>query len=72
MRKLGVGQWKGQIWVADDFDDLPEDILALFTGEVETEEYIRECGRRASRAKFEAALAQVSHAEPDEQDRIVE
>lgn len=37
-----------------------------------TEEYIRKRARRASRAKFEAALAQVPHAEPDEQDRIVE
>jgi len=27
------GQWKGKIWIADDFDDpLPEDILALFEG----------------------------------------
>ncbi|HSU95757.1 MAG TPA: type II toxin-antitoxin system prevent-host-death family antitoxin [Gemmatimonadaceae bacterium] len=27
------GQWKGRIWIADDFDDpLPEDILALFEG----------------------------------------
>lgn len=37
-----------------------------------TEEYILQRGRRASREKFEAALAQVPHAEPDEQDRIVE
>ncbi len=27
------GQWKGRIWIADDFDDpLPEDILAAFEG----------------------------------------
>ena len=26
-RKLGAGKWQGQIWMADDFDDLPEDIL---------------------------------------------
>ncbi|MEZ4733057.1 MAG: hypothetical protein R3E79_38670 [Caldilineaceae bacterium] len=37
-----------------------------------TEEYICKRARRASRTKFEAALAQVPHAEPDEQDRIVE
>lgn len=37
-----------------------------------TEEYILQRARRASREKFEAALAQVPHAEPDEQDRIVE
>ena len=35
-----------------------------------TEEYIRKRARRASREKFEAALAQVPHAEPDEQDRM--
>lgn len=31
-RKLG--QWKGQIWISDDFDDdLPEEIAAAFRGE---------------------------------------
>ena len=29
-RTLGAGQWKGKIWIADDFDELPEDILKLF------------------------------------------
>jgi prevent-host-death family protein len=37
-RKLGVGHWQGQIWMADDFDDLPEDIVQLFTGEVDEDE----------------------------------
>ena len=37
-RELGVGHWKGKIWMADDFDDLPEDILRLFTGEAEDDE----------------------------------
>ncbi|MCB0107357.1 MAG: toxin-antitoxin system HicB family antitoxin [Caldilineaceae bacterium] len=37
-----------------------------------TEEYIRRRAERASRAKFDAALAQIPHAEPDEQDRITE
>jgi len=37
-RELGVDHWKGQIWVADDFDDLPEDVLSLFTGEAEDDE----------------------------------
>lgn len=37
-RALGVGHWKGNIWIADDFDELPEDVLALFTGEVENDE----------------------------------
>lgn len=27
------GQWKGKIWIADDFDDpLPDDVIALFEG----------------------------------------
>ncbi len=39
-RKLGVGHWKGQIWMADDFDDLPEDILQLFTGEANDDESV--------------------------------
>jgi prevent-host-death family protein len=30
-RQLGVGRWKGQIWMAEDFDELPDDILNLFT-----------------------------------------
>jgi prevent-host-death family protein len=32
-RQLGAGNWKGKIWVAEDFDDLPEELLSLFTGE---------------------------------------
>ena len=39
-RQLGAGNWQGQIWIADDFDDLPEDILNLFTGEVEDDESV--------------------------------
>ncbi len=31
-RQLGAGAWKGKIWIADDFDELPEEVLALFTG----------------------------------------
>ena len=27
------GGWEGQIWIADDFDELPEEILAAFEGE---------------------------------------
>jgi len=37
-RQLGIGQWKGKIWMADDFDELSEEILQLFTGEVEKSE----------------------------------
>ncbi len=36
-RELGVGNWKGKIWMADDFDDLPAETLALFTGAAEHE-----------------------------------
>ena len=28
-RQLGAGNWKGKIWVADDFDDLPATTLAF-------------------------------------------
>jgi prevent-host-death family protein len=37
-RQLGVGHWRGRIWVAEDFDELPEDILRQFTGEAESDE----------------------------------
>ena len=37
-RVLGAGQWKGKIWMADDFDELPEDVLKLFTGEADDDE----------------------------------
>lgn len=36
-RTLGAGNWKGKIWMADDFDDLPEELLALFTGAAKNE-----------------------------------
>ncbi len=36
-RTLGAGQWQGKIWMADDFDDLPDEVLSLFTGEDENE-----------------------------------
>ena len=31
-RKPGAGAWSGRIWIADDFDDPPEELLELFTG----------------------------------------
>jgi prevent-host-death family protein len=37
-RRLGAGQWKGKIWMADDFDDLPDDVLKLSTGDTEDNE----------------------------------
>ena len=30
-RKLGA--WKGRVWLADDFDELPADLLAAFEGD---------------------------------------
>ncbi len=33
-RRAG-GSWKGKVWMADDFDELPEDIAAAFRGECE-------------------------------------
>jgi len=35
-----------------------------------TEDYLQERARRGSRAKYEAALAQVPDVEPDEHDRL--
>jgi prevent-host-death family protein len=39
-RQLGAGRWQGQIWMAEDFDELPEDVLNLFTGEAEGDESV--------------------------------
>jgi prevent-host-death family protein len=39
-RQLGVGNWRGRIWIAEDFDELPEDVLRQFTGEEEDGESI--------------------------------
>ena len=29
------GEWRGRVWIADDFDELPEDLAAAFRGERE-------------------------------------
>ena len=29
------GAWRGKIWIAPDFDELPEEIAAAFRGEAE-------------------------------------
>ncbi len=34
-RQLGIGGWAGKIWIADDFDETPEDIVRLFYGDDE-------------------------------------
>ena len=36
-RDLDQGIWKGQVWMAEDFDALPEEILKAFTGETDDE-----------------------------------
>jgi hypothetical protein len=33
-------KWHGKIWMADDFDNLPEDIVQLFTGDADEDESI--------------------------------
>ncbi len=32
LKKRTGGQWKGKVKMADDFDELPDNILAAFTG----------------------------------------
>jgi hypothetical protein len=44
---------------------LAEKLSALMT-----EEYLESRAKRASRAKFEAAMAQVADVEPEEDDRL--
>ena len=36
-RQLGAGNGTGKIWVAEAFDDLPADLVSLFTGEADHE-----------------------------------
>jgi hypothetical protein len=31
-RILGAGNWRGKIWIADDFDETPEEIVHQFMG----------------------------------------
>jgi prevent-host-death family protein len=37
-RRLGAGAWRGQIWIADDFDELPDNLWQLFAGEDDDDE----------------------------------
>jgi antitoxin (DNA-binding transcriptional repressor) of toxin-antitoxin stability system len=32
-RRRQLGAWRGRVWVADDFDELPDDVAAAFRGE---------------------------------------
>jgi prevent-host-death family protein len=34
-RERELGKYRGQIWIAEDFDELPEDLLDLFEGKGE-------------------------------------
>ncbi len=36
-RDMTVRIWEGEVWMADDFDELPEDLLKYFTGGVNDE-----------------------------------
>ena len=36
-RDLDQGIWKDQVWMAEDFDTLPDDIMKAFTGESDNE-----------------------------------
>lgn len=37
-RQLGIGDWAGKIWIADDFDETPEDVIRLFYGDSDEDE----------------------------------
>ena len=28
------GRWKGQVWIAEDFDEMPQDLLDAFEGDI--------------------------------------
>ena len=34
-RDMSVRIWEGEVWMADDFDELPEDLMKAFTGEAD-------------------------------------
>ena len=31
-RDMSVRIWEGEVWMAEDFDELPENLLKMFTG----------------------------------------
>jgi prevent-host-death family protein len=35
LRPREPGGWEGRVWIADDFDELPDEIAAAFRGEHE-------------------------------------
>ncbi len=36
-RDLEQGIWQGKVWMAEDFDELPEELLQAFSGEADDE-----------------------------------
>ena len=34
-RDMSVRIWEGEVWMAEDFDELPEDLRKAFTGEAD-------------------------------------
>ncbi len=34
------GGWEGRVWIADDFDELPTDLLAAFEGEDDIVDFV--------------------------------
>jgi prevent-host-death family protein len=47
-RKLGL--YRGQIWMADDFDKLPDDLMAAFYGEEPAPKKVRKSATRKRKA----------------------
>jgi len=37
-RQLGAGGLEGKIWIADDFDETPDEIISLFYGDDDEDE----------------------------------
>ena len=37
---MSVRIWEGEVWMAEEFDELPEDLLKMFTGETQDNEAV--------------------------------
>ena len=40
-RDMSVRIWEGEVWMAEDFDELPEDLLKMFVDETQDNEATR-------------------------------
>ena len=40
-RDMNVRIWEGEVWMAEDFDELPEDLLKIFIDETQDNEAMR-------------------------------